>query len=106
MILTSAYFPGEEESAATEELMILVRHCRSQNMNSVIGCNQNTDHTAWDSTYLNKRGEPLLDFIFCEYLEGNMPNLVTVNRAEGFLDRRIGKNIFPRRQGGFLIRQR
>ena len=86
IILASAYLPGEDPVAPTDDVIGLIRHCKANNKKLVLGCDANAHHTAWGSSNVNTRGESLLDFIFSENLEivnkGRTPTFVTANRAE------------------------
>jgi ribonuclease HI len=86
IIIASAYFPYEEETAPPQEVERLIEFCKRSNLHFIIGCDANAHNIAWGSSDTRIRGEYLLDFLNTNNLEilnkGNHPTY----RHEG-LDR-------------------
>lgn len=63
-ILASCYMSFEQNILPpSDELINLVRYCKSNSLPLLLGCDANSHHTVWGSTDTNAKGESLLEFI-------------------------------------------
>lgn len=93
VIIATAYMPGEESVAPTNEVKKLIQYSKQTKKPLLIGADCNAHHTVWGSTDINSRGECLLEYLIKEDLYtlnvGNKPTFETINRKE-VLDITIG----------------
>lgn len=87
IVFGSAYLPYDDpEQPPSRELEQLVRDCRKNGLQLIIGCDANAHHLTWGSTNTNARGESVLQFIMQHNLDilnvGNKPTFVTSRRKE------------------------
>ena len=54
--------PHPTEDPPPEAVKRLVTEAKRTQVGLCIGCDANAHHTIWDSTNVNERDEPLLDF--------------------------------------------
>lgn len=86
VVIASAYFPGEEDSAPPEDVKKLVDYCKTNNKQFIVSCDANAHHEVWGSSDTNIRGEYLYDFLLINSInilnKGIEPTFVTANRQE------------------------
>ena len=64
LVVCSAYLPYDfEDPPPSWELEDLVRYCKNENIQLLVGCDSNAQHTAWGSTSCKGRGEGLIEFL-------------------------------------------
>lgn len=85
LICCSAYLPYDHV-VPTPELLRIVKYCKDQNLNLLIGSDANAHHCSWGSSDINSRGEKLLEFIVESDLiilnRGNRPTFINKVREE------------------------
>lgn len=64
LVVCSLYLPSGVSSTAmiTEELSLLLQHCKETGAELIIGADSNSHHRRWGSDISNSRGETLLNF--------------------------------------------
>ena len=87
LVVCSAYLPYDSEDPPPSwELEDLVRYCKNENIQLLVGCDSNAQHTAWGSTSCKGRGEGLIEFLNTSNLEifnrGSEPTFCTSVRQE------------------------
>jgi hypothetical protein len=84
-ICCSAYLPYET-IVPTKELVDITRHCTSNGIKLLLGCDANSHHFLWGSSDINSRGNKLMEFIASYNLvilnKGNRPTFVNSIREE------------------------
>lgn len=88
LIVCSTYMDSTVQEIPTQ-LTNLLNHCKSKNMNLIIGTDSNAHHTLWGSRQSNNRGDLVLDFIVKNDLNiknrGNKPTFIN-SRSETIID--------------------
>ena len=75
LVVCSAYLPYDsEDPPPSRKLEDLVQYCENENIQLLVGCDSNAQHTAWGSTNCNGRGKALIEFL-------NTSNLEIFNRG-------------------------
>lgn len=86
IVLSSAYLPGDNERPDSQTMKDVVEYCTQNKLQLIIGSDANAHHTIWGSSNINKRGEYLLEYIYCHQLEilniGDKPTFVNRMREE------------------------
>lgn len=86
LLLTSAYFPYNEEEPPPTLFRQLVAYAKSRGVNLVAGCDANGHHELWGSSDTNSRGESIFEFLLSINLtlcnKGNEPTFRNRVREE------------------------
>lgn len=114
LLVCSAYLPSRTDSTSSEEGSIIkkplnetykemIKYCKNNNMELIIGCDANAHNTVWGETYNDIRGESIVEFIVDNNLqlinEGSAPtwqdrdssSIIDLTLATTNLQRNIGK---------------
>lgn len=88
IIVCSAYFDSTVQEIPCE-LINLLDHCKTKNLDLILGVDSNAHHVLWGSKKTNNRGDFVTDFIAKNYLDiqnrGTQPTFVT-SRCETIID--------------------
>ncbi|XP_037942905.1 uncharacterized protein LOC119675770 [Teleopsis dalmanni] len=86
LLLTSAYFPYDEEEPPPAAFRALTAYAKSRELFLIAGCDANGHHELWGSSDTNSRGESIFDFILSTSLtlcnKGNKPTFRNRVREE------------------------
>ena len=87
IIMASVYMPYDSEAPPPPMLVRqLVKYCHDENHELLLACDANSQHTAWNSSKINARGDNLIRFILSNELfvlnRGTSPTFQNTTRNE------------------------
>lgn len=84
--IASAYCPGDVEDVPLTSVVNFVNYYKKINAQFIIWCDANDHHAILSSTYIDKRGEGLLNYMSSYTINmcniGNSPTFVNAIRLE------------------------